>query len=126
MAKVKVGDLVCLFRRKKKGLGIVLEHVPDIIEQAGAGASFEEVMETLSALRGGSYLTASQYRFELKQKAERPELIDYCLSCNTNWASRPKKEFVRIRWFESPSFYEVDEPPTGEEWVPIEWVRQIS
>ncbi len=125
MAKVKVGDLVCLFRRKKKGFGIVLEHTPDIIEKAGAGVTFEEVMDSLQSMRG-NYGQGAHYRHELKKKAQYPELVEYCLSCNTSWASRPKKEFVRIRWFESPSFYEMDEQNLVEEWVPIDWVRQIS
>ena len=33
MAKLKVGDLVCIPRRKNKGLGIVLKHVEDITKE---------------------------------------------------------------------------------------------
>ena len=32
MAKINVGDLICMYRRKKKGMGIVLEKADDIIE----------------------------------------------------------------------------------------------
>ena len=50
MAKVKVGDLVCMYRRKNKGMGIVLEHVDDLIEKAEAGVTFDEFMEAIEAI----------------------------------------------------------------------------
>ena len=37
MATIKVGDLVCVYRRRKKGMGIVLEKIDDVIEGAGVG-----------------------------------------------------------------------------------------
>ena len=50
MAKVKVGDLVCMFRRKNKGMGIVLEHTTDLIEKAEAG---EGVTEPITGTQEG-------------------------------------------------------------------------
>ena len=44
MAKVKVGDLVCMYRRKNKGMGIVLEHTHDLVEKSEAGVTFQELM----------------------------------------------------------------------------------
>ena len=35
MSKVKVGDLVCLYRRKKEGLGLVLKKEADLASMGG-------------------------------------------------------------------------------------------
>ena len=70
MAKVQVGDLVCMYRRKNKGMGIVLEHVEDLIEKAEAGEGVTEPV------------TGSQ---EGPQKA--PDSIDGVLRYGQEWSS---------------------------------------
>lgn len=124
MAKVKVGDLVCMYRRKNKGMGIVLEHTHDIIEKSGAGISFQDFMNTLETI-GNRYDERAVYRNHLKKKAEYPDLIHTCMIYNASWAKKPKKEFVRVRWFESPSMYEVKKTKEIEEWCPIDWLKKL-
>ena len=124
MAKVEVGDLVCMYRRKNKGVGIVLEHVDDLIEKAEAGVTFDEFMDTIDQI-GGNYNDRAAYRRKLKAHAKHPDLITTCLTYNATWASKPKKEFVRVRWFNNPSAYETKKTREIEEWCPIGWLKKI-
>lgn len=124
MSKIKVGDLVCMYRRKNKGMGIVLEHAPDLIEKADAGITFAELVEAIDKI-GSKYDQRAQFREALKKKATHPELIHTCLIYNASWAKKPKKEFVRIRWFDNPSMYETKKTKDIEEWCPIEWVKKM-
>ena len=125
MAKVKVGDLVCMYRRKNKGMGIVLEHTSDLIQKAEADITFEEFMSRITEL-SGTYAARSQYRRELKASAKYPDMISTCMIYNAGWAKKPKKEFVRIRWFETPSMYETNHTKEIEEWCPIDWLRKVK
>ena len=124
MAKVKVGDLVCMYRRKNKGMGIVLEHAEDLIEKSEVGLTFEQFMKDLAAL-GKRYDARAAYRRKLKSSAKHPDMITTCLIYNASWAKKPKKEFVRVRWFETPSMYETNNTKEIEEWCPIDWLRAI-
>lgn len=124
MSKVQVGDLVCMYRRKNKGMGIVLEHTSDLIEKAEAGITFVELMEEIKQI-GNKYDQRAQLRDDLKQKAKHPELIQACLIYNASWAKKPKKEFVRVRWFDNPSMYETKKTKDIEEWCPIDWVKKL-
>lgn len=124
MAKIKVGDLVCMYRRKKKGMGIVLEHTPDLIMKADVGLTFDEFNDILSKA-GDSYDAKVAARRNLQLEAGYPELITTCMIYNASWAKKPKKEFVRIRWFERPSMYETSQIKELEEWCPADWVRRV-
>ena len=124
MAKIKVGDLVCMYRRKKKGIGIVLEYAEDLIEKAGAGITFDEFMNNIERI-DNNYGERSLYRKKLKNSAEHPDLITTCMIYNATWAKKPKKEFVRIRWFDRPSMYETNQISAVEEWCPIDWLKRV-
>ena len=125
MAKIKVGDLVCMYRRKNKGMGIVLEYTDDLIVKAEAGVTFDEFMVDIGAL-SGTFAARSEYRRDLKAHAKYPDMIDTCMIYNAGWARKPKKEFVRIRWFETPSMYETNNTKEIEEWCPIDWLRKVK
>ena len=124
MAKIKVGDLVCMYRRKKKGMGIVLEHTPDLIIKADVGMTFDEFNNFLLKA-GDSYDAKVAARRNLQLEAKYPELITTCMIYNASWAKKPKKEFVRIRWFDRPSLYETGQITEEEEWCPADWVRRV-
>jgi len=124
MAKVKVGDLVCMYRRKNKGMGIVLEHTHDIIEKSGSGISFEEFMLMLEEA-GNNYNKRRECRKNVEETAEHPDMVHTCVVYNAGWAKKPKKEFVRVRWFDAPSLYETNKITEEEQWCPIDWLRKI-
>ena len=122
--KIQVGDLVCMYRRKNKGMGIVLEHAEDVVVAAQAGITFDEFMETLEDV-GHNYSRRAAYRMQLCESAKYPDKIDAALRYNASWAKKPKKEFVRIRWFTNPSMYEINKTTELEQWYPIDWVKRI-
>ena len=125
MAKINVGDLVCMYRRKKKGMGIVLEKTDDIIESANIEVTFDEVHAELIRLQK-DYSARTRYKKELRKQSDRPELISTCLLYNgQGWARKPKKAFVRIRWFDRPSLYESNQTSTDEEWAPVDWLKKL-
>ena len=125
MAKINVGDLVCMYRRKKKGMGIVLEKTDDIVESANIEATFDEVHAELIRLQK-DYSARTRYKKELRKQSDRPELISTCLLYNgQGWARKPKKAFVRIRWFDRPSLYESNQTSTDEEWAPVDWLKKL-
>ena len=124
MAKIIVGDLICMYRRKKKGMGIILEQTDDIIESAGVDVTFEEVHAELTRIN--FYNERTRYRQSLRDRAKRPELIITCLLYNGHaWARKPKKAFARIRWFSRPSLYESNQVSLDEEWCPVDWLKKL-
>ena len=125
MAKIKVGDLVCMYRRKNKGMGLVLEHTSDLMQKAEAGVTFEQFMGKIAEL-SGTPSGRAEYRRKLREHAKYPDMVSTCMIYNAGWAKKPKKEFVRIRWFETPSMYETNHTKEIEEWCPIEWLRKIK
>ena len=124
MPKIQVGDLVCMYRRKNKGLGIVLEYTEDIVMASQAGITFADFIETLEAV-GNNYSRRAAFRMQLCESAQYPEKIAACMLYNTSWAKKPKKEFVRIRWFNNPSMYEINKTTELEQWYPIDWVKRV-
>ena len=123
MAKIKVGDLVCMYRRKQKGLGIVLERVDDVIVSSGVGLSFDEFFQQLAELK--RFDAVNTFRRKMSERAERPELIQACLMHNTSWARKPKKQFVKVRWFDRPSDYTTTQMNSIETWCPVDWLRSV-
>ena len=121
---ISVGDLVCMYRRRKKCLGIVLESVPDIVHAAGVEISFDELMDKLTNLQ---YDKEGRMKFKrnLRKSASRPELLNTAFVFNAAWAKKRKKEFIRIRWFQRPSVYDTQESHFDEEWCPTDWVRKV-
>lgn len=125
MAKIIVGDLICMYRRKKKGMGIILEQTDDIIESAGIDVTFENVHEELIRMEK-SHQERTKYKQSLRDRAKRPDLISTCLLYNGHaWARKPKKAFARIRWFDRPSLYETNQVSIDEEWCPLDWLKKL-
>ena len=89
MPKIQVGDLVCMYRRKNKGMGIVLEHVEDVVIAAQAGITFDEFIETLEDV-GHNYSRRVAYCMQLCESAKYPDKIEAALRYNANWAKKPK------------------------------------
>ena len=96
-----------------------------IVAKIDGGLTFDEFYEVVMSI-GGDYRERTQYRDSLKNKAKYPEMIRTCLLYNASWARKPKKEFVKIRWFDAPSLYETAQIREVEEWCPTDWVRKVS
>tara|TARA_B100000287_G_C20435502_1_gene703353 strand:+ start:135 stop:506 length:372 start_codon:yes stop_codon:yes gene_type:complete len=119
---VQVGDLVGFYRRKSPGMGIILDKVDDVLYECGVdhdvafqiaknaeGRTYWEKREAVKDLCGGEY-------------TEKPQMLKLFFQYNDKWCSKPKKSFVRIKWFKQPRAYE-GRIAENEGWYPADWVR---
>ena len=122
---VDVGDLVGFYRRKAPGIGIVVQKMEDILEIAGVDPAI--ALEIAENARGRTYWEKRNAIAELcgppaVSSIGNSELLKLFFQYNEKWCRKPKRAFVRIRWFKPPSEYEGtirDE----EGWYPADWVR---
>ena len=118
---VRVGDLVGFYRRKSPGMGIVLDKIDDILDHAGVdeniafqiaenaqGRTYWEKKSAIEELCGGQKVHSTSLRL----------FFQY----NDKWCSKPKKSFVKIKWFKQPRAYE-GRIAENEGWYPADWVR---
>jgi len=118
---VNVGDLVGFYRRKSPGMGIVLDKIDDILDHAGVdeniafqiaenaqGRTYWEKKSAIEKLCDGQPVHSTSLRL----------FFQY----NDKWCSKPKKSFVKIKWFKQPRAYE-GRIAENEGWYPADWVR---
>ena len=118
---VQVGDLVGFYRRKSPGMGIVLDKIDDILDHAGVdeniafqiaenaqGRTYWEKKSAIEKLCDGTPVHSTSLRL----------FFQY----NDKWCSKPKKSFVKIKWFKQPRAYE-GRIAENEGWYPADWVR---
>ena len=123
MPKVDVGDLVCLYRRKSKGLGIVIEKIEDVEEELQLSTPLEDVLKNLSSM--DKYTEKTEYREKLVKLCDNPKVARIFFMYNgLNWCKKPKYKFVRVRWFKRPSAYE-SMMREEENWCPQDWLKKV-
>ena len=114
---MKVGELVCLYRRKHKGVGIVLEKE----------TLTNEKIKIIEIAQKADW----KQKQELKQKAlrntQQKSLIEAAFLYNL-WQknAKLKKEFVYIKWLQRPSEYEQIKTTADADWFPVDWVGRIQ
>ena len=118
---VQVGDLVGFYRRKSPGMGIVLDKIDDILDHAGVDESI--AFQIAENAQGRTYWEKKSAIEELcdGQKVHSTSLRLF-FQYNDRWSSKPKKSFVRIKWFKHPRAYE-GRIAENEGWYPADWVR---
>lgn len=122
MPKVEIGDLVCMYRRKNKGVGLVLNKVENIAEAMGLTPKPEEILEIMAAL---DPFERMQYRAQIIQQSSDPEAAKIFLNFNgQDWCKKPKYKFVKVRWFKKPSVYGSN-VREDETWCPQEWLKKV-
>ena len=123
MPKVNVGDLVCLYRRKNKGLGIVLEKIDDMNKEMNVETPLPEVVQKLNSIK--KYYEKTGYREQIIKQCDNPEAAKIFFMFNgQGWCSKAKYKFARVRWFKQPSAYE---SVVREEvnWCPEDWLKKV-
>ena len=113
---MKVGDLVCLYRRKQQGVGIILNK--------------KSLQESELKLIKEAQRADWKQKEVLKQHALRitddAELVHAAFLYNL-WQrnAKLKKDFVYIKWFQRPSEYEQTKTTTDSDWFPLDWAKRI-
>ena len=129
MAKLKVGDLVHLPRRKNKGLGIVLKYVEDITKEIDAFK--DEFWITHAQMIKEGCRTADlldlrkNARIHLLEASPERDLLEAYFQYNNSWCPKNKKTFIYIKWFKQPSFYENARSSDKEQWHPADWAKAM-
>jgi hypothetical protein len=127
VSRIKKGDLVCAFRRKSMGFGIVLEYVDDIDEAVYFPA--EKTLQEFIEIEEMNYLDKLAYIEEIAADCHTPRektLSKVFFTYNRGWKQKIKKKFAYVYWFEPPSnYYDLTNKfmRGRKEWYPAEWLR---
>ncbi len=123
MPKVSTGDLVCMHRRKNKGLGIVLEKIGYMPKELNMEGTLESAMQVLSQIT--DYNEKRILREALVKQSANPDAAAVFLMYNAQgWCKKPKYTFARVRWFKKPSAYESN-IKEEENWCPEDWLKKL-
>ena len=128
MSKLKVGDLVCIPRRKNKGLGIVLKHVKDITKEIDTFKDEFWVSHAQMIKEGKSGELSDlrkNARIHLLEASPERDLLEAYFQYNNSWCPKNKKSFIYIKWFKHPSFYENARSREEEQWHPADWAKAM-
>jgi len=114
---MKVGELVCLYRRKHKGIGIVLEKET---------LSDEKIKIIEIAQKEADWKQKEQLKRKAITEASQKGLIEAAFLYNL-WQTNAKlkKDFVYIKWFQRPSEYEQTKTTADADWFPLDWVGRV-
>jgi len=113
---MKVGELVCLYRRKHKGIGIVLEKE----------TLSDEKIKIIEIAQKSDWKQKEQLKRKALTGAPQKGLIEAAFLYNL-WQTNAKlkKDFVYIKWFQRPSEYEQTKKTTDADWFPLDWVGRV-
>lgn len=116
------GDLVFMFRRRKKGLGVVLHYLHNIEECMG-----EPPIDVLKIYRSypvKEWRKRDAYRQSICSKSSNPDLVFDFFVYNTAFQETVKVSFVEVQWFKAPSTFNVDGLSAVRGWFPSQWVKK--
>jgi|DEB0MinimDraft_6_1074348.scaffolds.fasta_scaffold199101_1 hypothetical protein len=151
--KVVTTDLVYLYRRRKPGLGIVLDtkkpkdHIrPGLIEDIeelketllrkneALYRTFEEEMPNYAALGSRRYTIAGNLRDYFVISSGLPRNLAFEIMMNNgtyslSWWSDSlgkhlKKDYALVYWYQSPSCYTAESIRDKQVWYPSSWLRK--
>jgi len=117
--KIKVGDLVCMPRRRIPGMGIVVRYSDNLAKEGGIN-----VMKILEETRDFiSYTDRSQIFKNAYHRCGDAEFLDQAFYYNAGWVRKPKLKFAYIKWMRKPSDYAMKAVFAPEAWYPVEWLK---
>tara|TARA_R110000824_G_scaffold322241_1_gene508951 strand:- start:20 stop:364 length:345 start_codon:yes stop_codon:yes gene_type:complete len=114
---MKVGELVCLYRRKHKGIGIVLEKK----------TISDEKIKIIEIAKKSDWKQKERLKRKALTDVPHKGLIEAAFLYNL-WQTNAKlkKDFVYIKWFQRPSEYEQTKTTAEADWFPVDWVGRID
>ena len=125
--KIKSGNLVCMFRRKTPGIGIVLQREADLEEYCGIEKDI-----LLKHTVQDRYIDTRQslcWWYEIEEaikNSTHPTIAKIYVSHNHFGKKKTlKNDFCYVRWFKRPSDYSMMEVYGDSDWYPTDWLRCI-
>jgi hypothetical protein len=119
MKKTQIGDLVCMGRRKTKGMGIVLDYCPNAARRTGIN-----IDQYLRFDRSEKYLRYTQM-IDRAPESDRDLIRAFMHTNNDTCYKKFKNKFAFVRWSKKPSFYESAQVSEDEGWYPIDWLTNV-
>ncbi len=116
------GDLVFMFRRRKKGLGVVIDYVHNIEECIGGDAI--EVLESYRNYEIKEWRHRDAYRQRVCRESTNPDLVFDFFVYNTAFQDTLKVSFAEVQWFKAPSTFNVDGVSAARGWFPCRWLKK--
>lgn len=127
---VKVGDLVYLYRRKNPGLGLVVKHLEDAIEELGIREDLDEILTDWH--KAGTWKEREGLRTLFTKKTKNRAIAEAFMHYNSFYSpsirehNRLKREFVWVSWIKLPSDYEMNEMKQKSGWFPLDWFKKYQ
>jgi len=121
LSPLVVGDLVCMFRRRSKGLGIVMHYCADIEECMKRNP--EEVMESYREFAIKDWRRRDDFKKMICRDSCDSDLVFDFFLYNTAFKGKLKTKFAFVKWFKKPSTYSADAVYSLTGWFPAEWLR---
>jgi len=119
--ELKIGDLVCMYRRRARGMGIVTEYCADVGKIIGQEP--ETVMEVYREYAIKDWRRRDQFKQEICTRSSNPDLVFDFFLYNTAFKGKLKKKFAFVRWSKKPSTYTADAIYSNCGWFPTEWLK---
>lgn len=119
--KIKVGDLVCMYRRRSKGMGIVLRYCDDVGVYMGEDAT--EVMEVYREFAVKDWRARDNFKKSICSRSSEPDLVFDFFLYNVAFKGKLKKRFAYVKWSKKPSTYAADAVYANCGWFPAEWLK---
>jgi hypothetical protein len=119
--KLQQGDLVFMFRRRHKGLGVVLKYVDNMDECLGGSAS--GIFEEYKKFSTNQYRLRDEYRREVCSDSDDPDLAFDFFIYNVAFKGKLKTQFAYVRWFKRPSTFAADGIHSLTGWIPAAWLK---
>ena len=116
--KLQQGDLVFMFRRRHKGLGVVLKYVDNMDECLGGSAS--GIFEEYKKFSTNQYRLRDEYRREVCSDSDDPDLAFDFFIYNVAFKGKLKTQFAYVRWFKRPSTFAADGIHSLTGWIPAQ------
>ena len=116
-----VGDLVCMYRRRSKGMGIILRYCGDIGECMNEDA--ETVMEVYREFAIKDWRRRDEFKTQICQKSCDSNLVFDFFLYNTAFQGKLKTSFAYVKWLKRPSNHTADVMYSQCGWFPSEWLK---
>lgn len=120
-SEIGVGDLVCMYRRRSKGLGIVVKHCRDIGECLGADP--ETILKTYREYAVKDWRVREQFKLHVCSESCDYDLVFDFFLYNTAYRDKLKVGFVFVEWVKKPSDHSSDAVYSKSGWFPVEWLK---
>jgi hypothetical protein len=119
--RIASGDLVFMYRRRSKGLGLVTEYIDDVSGCLGTDA--ESVFSTYESFISKEWQRRDKFRKEVCQNSTNQDLAFDFFIYNIAFKGRLKTKFAFVQWFKRPSTFAADGFHATSGWIPAEWLR---